>query len=261
METPEPRRHASPSRKALAALVGLACLLTFSAEVWRASEKSPQYYERYAQGRKIKSDRQSEMKWEWGHPDPGVTFVTLGLVLIAGVQAVLFLVQLRLMRESLTPAKEAAEAARDAAKHIPVVERAYVSGGGAFTAQQTIDKTGNRILITPVDPFQLTVDNHGKTPARVIHIEIGFCNASAIPPAPQYTVTRLFNGVIPPGKEGAGTGITFTRAQIAGDCIFGRFYYWDIFRERMRHSGFILHITPELGVEAIAAPAAYTDWN
>ena len=187
--------------------------------------------------------------------------VTLGLVLVAGVQAILFLVQLKLMRESLVPAKEGAEAARDAALHIPVVERAYVSGGGAFTAQQIIDRTNNRILITPIDPFQLTVDNCGKTPARVIHIEVGFCDASSIPPAPKYTITRLFNGVIPPGKEGGGTGITFKRAEITGDCIFGRFHYWDIFQERMRHSGFILHITPALGVEAIAAPAAYTDWN
>jgi hypothetical protein len=29
----------------------------------------------------------------------------------------------------------------------------------------------------------------------------------------------------------------------------------------MRYSGFILHITPQLGVEPINAPAAYTDWN
>ena len=117
------------------------------------------------------------------------TIVTLGLVLVAGVQAILFLVQLKLMRESLVPAKEGAEAARDAALHIPVVERAYVSGGGAFTAQQIIDRTNNRILITPIDPFQLTVDNCGKTPARVIHIEVGFCDASSIPPAPKYTIT------------------------------------------------------------------------
>jgi hypothetical protein len=140
--------------------------------------------------------------------------------------------------------------------HIPVVERAYVSGGGAFTAQQTFDNATNRIFVTPVDPFQLTIDNYGKTPARVLHIEVGFCESSSIPPMPQYTITRLFNGVIPPGKEGAATGITFTRAQIRGDCIFGRFHYWDIFREQMRHSGFILHVTPGLGVEPIAAPAA-----
>jgi len=253
METPESRRRVLVVRT-LAALVGFACLLTFSAEVWRASEKSSQRYAHSAQ----KSDRQ---KWEWGHSDPGVTIVTLGLVLVAGVQAILFLVQLKLMRESLVPATEASEAARDAARHIPVVERAYVSGGGSFAVQQTINATTNVVTITPVDPFLLTVDNYGKTPARVIHIEVGFCNSASIPPTPNYTITQLFNGVIPPGKEGALTGITFTRAQVTGDCIFGRFHYWDIFRERMRHSGFILHIMPGLGVEPIAAPVAYTDWN
>jgi hypothetical protein len=152
-------------------------------------------------------------------------------------------------------------ATRKLVNHAPQIERAYISGGGAFTAQQLVDTANNRVVITPVDPFQVTVDNYGKTPARVIHVEIGFCNASNIPPVPQYAITTLFNGSIPPGRSGHLTGITFPRAQITGDVIFGRFHYWDIFRERMRYSGFILRINPQLGVEPINAPAAYTDWN
>ena len=48
--------------KLLTALVGIACLLVFSMEVRRASEKSPRYYERYAHGTKIKSDHQNGQK-------------------------------------------------------------------------------------------------------------------------------------------------------------------------------------------------------
>src|SRR5438105_2425027 len=53
-------------------------------------------------------------------------FFTFALVIVGGIQAILFLAQLKLIRESLAPAKAAADAARIAAEHIPRVERAYV---------------------------------------------------------------------------------------------------------------------------------------
>jgi hypothetical protein len=146
------------------------------------------------------------------------------------------------------------------------VERAYVSGGGAFlTAEQRDPNTGQPTFVR-LDVFQLTVDNYGKTPARVFNVEIGFCNSNNIPPIPRYTLNRLLNAVIPPNKEGAHTQVRLRRNEIIGDTIFGRFTYEIVFRPRflptkIHHAGFVLHITPELGVEPINAPLPYTDWN
>src|ERR1700720_2489660 len=53
----------------------------------------------------------NEQNGIWGHSDPGVTLVTMLLVIVGAVQVGLFLAQLRLIRESLDPAKEAADAA------------------------------------------------------------------------------------------------------------------------------------------------------
>jgi hypothetical protein len=149
--------------KLLAALVGIACLLAFSMEVRRASEKSPHYYERYAHGTKIKSDHQNEQKWEWGHADPGVTLVAFCLALIAAVQAGLFLVQLKLIRESLAPAEQAAKAAADTAKAIADNERPWV-GPVTVNCDQIIAGQPSRGTIV--------IKNTGRSPAiriRIVH--------------------------------------------------------------------------------------------
>jgi hypothetical protein len=53
-------------------------------------------------------------------------FFTFALVIVGALQAALFFVQLKFIRESLGPAKEAAKAAQAAAEALPTVERAYV---------------------------------------------------------------------------------------------------------------------------------------
>jgi hypothetical protein len=147
------------------------------------------------------------------------------------------------------------------------VERAYVSGGGAFLEFHGLDPETGKPTSQLTDTFQLTVDNYGKTPARVFNVEIGFCNATNIPSVPKYALNELLGAVIPPNKEGAFTSVRMRRNQIAGDTIFGRFTYETIFRRRFlrrpkrHHAGFILHITPTPGVEPIKAPPAYTDWD
>jgi hypothetical protein len=53
-------------------------------------------------------------------------FFTAVLGAVGALQAILFFVQLRLMRRSLAPAEAAAKTAQAAAEHIPIVERAYI---------------------------------------------------------------------------------------------------------------------------------------
>ena len=67
--------------------------------------------------------------WDWIFHDATGIFTFL-LVLVGSFQIAVFLRQLRLIKESLAPAREAADAARNAAQHVPIVERAYISGGG-----------------------------------------------------------------------------------------------------------------------------------
>jgi hypothetical protein len=147
------------------------------------------------------------------------------------------------------------------------VERAYVSGGGAFLQISGLDPQTGKPTSQMTDTFQLTVDNYGKTPARVFNVEIGFCNATNIPPVPIYARNEFLSAVVPPNKEGAFTSVRLRRNQILGDTIFGRFTYETVFRRRFlrrpkrHHAGFILHITPNLAVEPINAPRAYTDWD
>jgi hypothetical protein len=141
--------------------------------------------------------------------------------------------------------------------------RAYVSGGGAFQGEWVQNPATGRVEMKLTLPFtfQVTVNNYGVTPAHVTDVDIGFCNATNIPPVPQYTENVLIGGVIPPGKEGAHTAARFTRGQIEGDVIFGRFQYTDIFRAGVRRTGFILRITADNDVVPIVAPSAYTDWD
>ena len=78
---------------------------------------------------------------------------TLGLVLVGVVQAFLFLVQLRLIRQSLEPAKAAAEAAKESAlaahraideaeKRDKVLERAYLWPGFGLLIYQNDARMG-----------------------------------------------------------------------------------------------------------------------
>jgi hypothetical protein len=146
------------------------------------------------------------------------------------------------------------------------VERAYVSGGGSFLGRKGRNIETGEDIIEMTNLFQVTVDNYGKTPARIISIDIGFCNSGNIPPKPCFTLSEFFNGVIPPGKEGAATPIRLTADQILGNVIFGRFNYETVFRRRwfrankLHHAGFALQVV-DRGVRPINVPRAYWDWD
>jgi hypothetical protein len=143
-----------------------------------------------------------------------------------------------------------------------IAERAYISGGGYFPNDPTAGWRDDR--------FQLTIDNYGKTPAFVTHVEIGYWSLSQgrPPDPPPCTKRHVLSAVLPPGKEGLKTDIKLHRDEIKGDVIFGRFFYEDIFarpwwthKKRIRSSGFILQITESRETLAIDAPRIYTRWN
>ena len=147
-------------------------------------------------------------------------------------------------------------------KNMKITERAYISGGGYFLGDPTTGWRG--------DTFQLTIDNYGKTPAFVTHVNIGYWSLSGGPPPepPPSTTRHVLSAVLPPGKEGLKMDVTLHRDEIKGDVIFGRFFYEDIFarrwwrkKKRVRSSGFILRIAEDRTTLAIAAPRTYTDWN
>jgi hypothetical protein len=174
--------------KVLATLVGFACVLTFSAEVWRASHKSPQYYERYAHSTKIKNERQTEKIWEWGHADPGVTFFTLCLVIIGSVQAGLFVWQLRYMRKGIEDARIAAIAAQTSAETakqqvavtkmgIIDLERAYMAVG---PTKITLDPAQTEVTV------RLLVHNTGRTGAVIQKVYGEFSQKAPVGDIPIY---------------------------------------------------------------------------
>jgi hypothetical protein len=100
-------------------------------------------------------------------------FFTFVLVGVGGIQAWFFWVQLRLIRESLTDAKTAADAAKesaDAAKmsadHIPRVERAYLFLGLDYKAEFKDFAPGYADNSTR-STMEFGFKNHGRTPALV----------------------------------------------------------------------------------------------
>jgi hypothetical protein len=111
-----------------------------------------------------------ETGWSWITKD-AAGFFTFLLVLVGGLQAFLFYVQLKAIREALGPARDAAEAAKTAAEHIPVVEGAHVY---VLIKRETVDEDLQMIemgtgVIRPdfMIEIRVSLKNFGKTPAVV----------------------------------------------------------------------------------------------
>jgi hypothetical protein len=184
----------------------------------------------------------------WGFVFNGWTTIFTGLLVAVGAgQVILFLVQLRYIRESLDDAKKAADAAMEGAKAASAgaraadasakatkesvevlrdVERAHIWGGGPLEP-----KTSNN--------FKLFVDNYGKTPGLLTDYAVGFCGTRGdIPKEPNYSIREGYHDWIKPD-----TMNWFLRdiplPFINDIFIFGRFWYEDIVGGK--HSvGFIL---------------------
>jgi hypothetical protein len=149
-------------------------------------------------------------------------------------------------------------------QNMKITERAYVSGGGYFPAE-------DESTYLKGEMFQLMVNNYGKTPAYVSRAEIGYlCSTCGFLPDPPPKGKHYDIGnTIAPGEKGLETDIKLSRQDMTGDIIFGRFFYEDIFakrwwsrRPKVRSSGFILKIMPDrLVLPVNNPPRAYTNWD
>jgi hypothetical protein len=140
-------------------------ILVLGAVFWSPQYSSPTRQSERARDGSKKSDdgQENEGLLNWLTTDAG-GFFTFWLVVVGGGQLVLFYVQLRLIRESLSPAKDAGEAAKESAraahraidesaKRDHILERAYLWSGPGHTERTQL----NRVR------FFITVHNTGKT--------------------------------------------------------------------------------------------------
>lgn len=217
------------------------------------------HYIRHHYSANQKNNADDENNGIWGHADPGVTFVSLLLVVVGGVQIAVFLQQLRLIRESLGPAKEAADAAKLNAQAVIDAERAYIFGGGPG---------GN-----PSDEYVYgTIENDGRTPGFLKRVDWGICDETAFPKTgsvskiidedllPKGTVKKIeIEDVYPPTpKSQLYRQIGFERTPNIGKIFFGRFVYHDVFG-KCRYSTFKLKLDKKHG--SIPLPGSYSDWS
>jgi hypothetical protein len=128
-------------------------------------------------------------RWDDSHASEWLTkdaagFFTFALVVVGVLQAALFFVQLKLIRESLAPAKEAADAAKLNAQAVVDAERAYlfVSVGGDVVP---VMKKAVEFDEASSAKFELKISyafqNHGRTPAIIREISHGACIAPDLP--------------------------------------------------------------------------------
>jgi hypothetical protein len=271
---------------AFAALFG--CLVTFYGySLWMTSYPLPGDQISRVKNHQIKNHNAPFKGWEWGHADPAVAFFTFCLVAVGAVQAALFLWQLKLIRRGLEPAEEAAKAAQEtarvshrsldeAAKRDKILYRAYISGGGVPEVRitdlghQTIEGVMGGSMTkhlgfarVPTGSFQVHVNNHGRTPGEMIEVAIQFCNADAVPAEPIYDNRIPHHNWIGPGTQSRPILSVPIPTEYSDPIVYGRFFYHDIFSDKVRWSGFFQNINRETGEsQSIPPPSrAYTDWD
>src|SRR5713101_6196503 len=150
-----------------------AFLLAYGSEAWRSSHPPPHENVSPSRDNQIKSRGQAgnnQYYWQWGPADPGSTIVTLLLVLVGGVQAGLFVWQLRIIKRTLKPAEDAAKAAQDTAK---IAERSLTELERPLIGLQVV-QVGLRYLksdefVDIIRPLKFNFFNYGRTPAVLLN--------------------------------------------------------------------------------------------
>jgi hypothetical protein len=254
---------------AVCALFG-AYVLAFAYALWISSHQPPRDKISSARHHQIEANETgSPYRWEWGHSDPAVAFFTFGLCFIAAVQAGLFVVQLRYMNQGLADAKEAADAAKDAAiaaranaetakEQVAItkmgvidLERAYLAVGPTeivvdFIRSDIAKARGHFVVSDPKEvTVHLLVQNTGRTGATIKKIygilteQAPIGDVPLYPPlADQPVITDL---AIP-----AGTGTKLDPFEFKSDYVGNQFFwgyieYRDIFKNK-RTSRFCAHL-------------------
>jgi hypothetical protein len=128
---------------------------------------------------------------DWRHdPNSWVAIFTLTLALIAVGQAILFFVQLRLMRASLADSKTAADAAKLAAEAAKQSAEVAVNSQRAWMLIEGDPNPGFDSWI-----FTFTAKNYGKSPAEVLFTDLSFGVLDIredLPEEPPYTKAEVF---------------------------------------------------------------------
>ena len=181
-----------------------------------------------------------------------LAIVTFGLLLASGIQIVMFLRQLRFMREGLKDAKIAAEAARDSAGSgrasadiaktaMEASERAYVNFSGCrwVSHRHLYDKH----IFWRIRPLWI---NTGNTPTRQLTVTIWYRLLEApLPDNFEFPADRegpVIPAMIPPKGivESAhydidGTDLQAVRAGAKHFYLFGLAQYRDVFQNTQQH--------------------------
>jgi len=138
-------------------------------------------------------------------------FFTFALVIVGVLQAALFFVQLKLIRESLSPAKEAADAAKLNAQAVVDAERAYLFVAVGADVVTVMEKALTFAFASDADnlpPFGFKISyafqNYGRTPAIIREISHGACIAPDLPIERTYShVIHLPSHLLASNKETA----------------------------------------------------------
>lgn len=177
----------------------LGCLLTvavfsigvlFSSQYPQQSAQAPAHQEAASNSNAAKNPDAELTGSTWLTKD-AAGFFTFALVIVGGLQAILFLAQLRLIRESLAPAKEAADAAKEAAgaanlnaEAVINSERAYLFVDIGADVAPVMEQAAEFDESSPAK-FTLKITyafkNYGRTPALIREIGCGTCITPDLP--------------------------------------------------------------------------------
>jgi hypothetical protein len=237
---------------ALLATAFFALVLAFES----SQQSDPSAQEQGSQNRQEETAKRqpNEDLWHWMTHD-AAGFFTLWLVIVGGSQLVLFWVQLSLIRESLTDAKIAADAAKhgaiaardsaDTAKLSMVAsDRAYVYHNGIGWISHR--DTGQNRTFWRIRPMWI---NGGNTPTRRLRVFIGYVLRDT-PLPDDYPFTPDPGVVFHPaamapkgGVIGSGTYDLWGDDLLAASRGTKFFYVWGIARYRDVFPNSVEHIT------------------
>jgi hypothetical protein len=153
-------------------LIGVAFAAALSVAPIRPGSGQQQNYIKESAAVAGGREEEEETLWQWAMKDSTSAF-TLGLVMIAAVQAVMFFVQLKYMNKGLVEAADAADAAKNAANAAVqsnnISRELFVAENRPWISVDVSPMQNGTLVIDPFGSISLeillTYCNHGKSPA------------------------------------------------------------------------------------------------
>jgi hypothetical protein len=129
-------------------------------------------------------------------------------------------------------------------KRRKVLDRAYVSGGGARRMRIDVNKATGVQFRRPTNEFEVHVANHGRMTAALKRIRYGFFDPAAeIPPKPTYECI-IFRDMIGPGEKKL-TAVVALPPENKTQVIFARLDYYDVGLAQDHSIGFAVSLKPD----------------